>query len=367
MIVALMFLFLACAYVLLCGFVVFRLKKKGAGKSDFEPSVSVIVAARNEVKHIARCLDSLVALDYPHDKLEIIIVDDNSTDGTGTIVSRYLEGNKANTGGIQIKALFLGEGEKAKPGKAGALMAGITQSSGEIIFVTDADCMVTETWIRSTLSRLDQQVGVSGGPTLILSDNPWAGAQKLELLFLQAVAMVLAEINRPVSWLGNNICFRRSTYDEVGGFENIENTLVEDYAFINAVRRKTNWKVRFGFSSGSAVLTQPLPDLRSLYRQRKRWASDRRNIPVDGLAVMVLNYTVHLLLLLSPFLAPIAMVVPGAVLLLCGNWLVLNAALRRLKMKFSPGDFIRFEAVYILTTCLFPLFFLFDKKVTWKE
>ena len=67
------------------------------------PSVSIIIPARNEEKNIERCLDSLMLLNFPKEKLEVIVVDDESTDNTAALVSSYpvtLIRNQASAGTI---------------------------------------------------------------------------------------------------------------------------------------------------------------------------------------------------------------------------------------------------------------------------
>jgi len=300
----------------------------------------------------------------PKDKLEIIIVNDFSTDGSKEILDSF---QKAH---LSVKVLHLKE-KKKRPGKAGALLEGIEKSSGEIILVTDADCQVPQSWIQTVLSMFDEQTGLSGGFTFIGSGSSktsdwWTASQTLELMFLQAVAFVYAKLNRPVSWLGNNLAFRRSAYDEVGGFENLDETLVEDYALINAIRQQKSWKARFCLDTSAVVKSQPVGNLKSLYNQRKRWASDRKNVPLDGLAVMILNYITRSFLLISIFFAPIYIVVILFLILFVFDFLFLtriaNIFKRRKLLKYIVG----FEFVTVLSTLIFPFLFLFDKKVTWK-
>ena len=144
---------------------------------DFEPSVSIIVAARNEAENLPACLRSLISVNYPKEKLEIIIVNDFSTDSTKEILDSF----------HSVQVVHLKE-EKKRPGKAGALLEGIKKSSGEIIFVTDADCKIPKTWIKTILKSFDEQTGLSGGFTFIESEtkpNWWSASQTLELMFLQ--------------------------------------------------------------------------------------------------------------------------------------------------------------------------------------
>src|SRR5437879_350126 len=60
-------------------------------KAEALPFVTIVVPCRNEGKHIARCLESILANDYPKDRLEILVVDGMSSDGTREIVRSYCE------------------------------------------------------------------------------------------------------------------------------------------------------------------------------------------------------------------------------------------------------------------------------------
>jgi cellulose synthase/poly-beta-1,6-N-acetylglucosamine synthase-like glycosyltransferase len=95
---------------------------------DPPPSVSVIIAAYNEEKSIAEKLDNLLALDYPKDRLDVVLASDGSTDNTNTIVQGYKER------GVKLLAL-------PRVGKAAALNAGVSASRGDILVFSDANSM----------------------------------------------------------------------------------------------------------------------------------------------------------------------------------------------------------------------------------
>ena len=95
------------------------------------PLISIIVPARNEAPHIATCVRSLLAQDYPN--VEIIVVDDGSTDETGTLVGELAKGNSKLT---MIRGVPLPEGWM---GKAHACYQGYAQAKGKWLLFTDAD------------------------------------------------------------------------------------------------------------------------------------------------------------------------------------------------------------------------------------
>ncbi len=114
------------------------------GKADGLPLVSVIVPARNEAHHIARCVQSLLAQDYP--RFEVIVVDDCSDDGTSAIVSRLAE---------RDKKLRLVQGNPLPEGwmgKAHAAYQGYRRAAGEWLLFTDADTEHTPCLLSGVMS-----------------------------------------------------------------------------------------------------------------------------------------------------------------------------------------------------------------------
>src|SRR5688572_26039408 len=100
----------------------------------FEPSISVVLAVRNGAGTLCACLDSLVAQDYPAGKLEILVVDNGSTDATASLLTRYHP---------RIAVL-----ESARRGASAARNCGITAARGDAIAFTDADCVAEPFWLR---------------------------------------------------------------------------------------------------------------------------------------------------------------------------------------------------------------------------
>src|SRR5690348_14804467 len=94
-----------------------------AAAKDFEPHVSIIVAARNEEQCIEQCIESLLQIDYPREKLECIIVNDGSTDRTAELAARIAAND------TRIKVLLATPGTGNLRGKANAVAQGIEAST----------------------------------------------------------------------------------------------------------------------------------------------------------------------------------------------------------------------------------------------
>ena len=193
------------------------------------PNVSVVVAARNEEENIERCVKSIVEVDYPKDKLEIIVANDGSTDRTAEIVQN-LQKDSPN-----LKLLNIETSINNLKGKANALAQAIDKASGEFIFMTDADCMVPKNWIKGMLKYFDDRTGVASGITIIEHGKIFYGMQSLDWAFLLGVAASVGKLFKPVACIGNNMAFRKKAYAEFGGYQNLKFSITEDFALFKAM------------------------------------------------------------------------------------------------------------------------------------
>ena len=356
------FIVLFVSYIGLGVFVLFYLRSEQTFTS-LTPSVSVIVACKNEAPHLPATLDSLMQLDYPRDKLQIILINDDSRDNTKKIISSFTEKHD------HVKAIHLAPQDKVKPGKAGALQAGIAQSQGEFLFITDADCIVPSQWIKSLLPMFSNDVGITGGFTLLdnYSLSRFGQIQSCDWLYLSSVAMATAKAGKPTSWFGNNIAIRRQTYLDVGGYEALDASLVEDFSLIKAVDQQTSWRIRFTASEESTVSSHPAEPLGHYYNQRKRWARGITQVRMLGLWIMMTAFLIHLFIVLSfIWLNPL---IPFAALFVLSamDFLILRKAAHITGRRDLLRAFPLFEIYYIIYSILLPFFVAVDRKITWKD
>lgn len=109
------------------------------------PTVSIVIPMRNEEKYIGPCLDSILAGDYPHDRIEIILVDDRSTDRSREIVAGYRESRPS------IRLL-----ESVRRSVPAALNIGFNEAKGEIIVRMDAHAVYASDYVRLCVSYLKE-------------------------------------------------------------------------------------------------------------------------------------------------------------------------------------------------------------------
>ncbi len=173
-----------------------------AGSGSRQPIASVVVAARNAAATIDRCLDSLEGLDYPRDRLELIVVDNGSSDDTPRRVAE-------RDGEVTLLS-------ERRPGSAAARNAGTRAAAGEIVAFTDADCVAEPAWLRLMVEPLsDPGVGIACGEVLAL--EPSGAAERLgESIHDTRMAI---EVYRPPYAVTSNWASRRQVLLDLGGFD----------------------------------------------------------------------------------------------------------------------------------------------------
>src|SRR5437868_9511076 len=148
---------------------VFRRPVKKAG---IEPSVSLLISAYNEAAVIAAKIKNSLVLDYPTDKLEIVVASDGSTDATAQIVRELA----ATVGAGRVRLLEFPENR----GKVTALNDAVPQLRGEIVVFSDASSMLGADSVRKLVANFaDARVGAASGVYLVLNkDASYLGLQE---------------------------------------------------------------------------------------------------------------------------------------------------------------------------------------------
>ncbi|MEP7242420.1 MAG: glycosyltransferase family 2 protein [Gammaproteobacteria bacterium] len=129
-------------------------------KQEQEPSVSILIAAYNECAHIGATLENKLALDYPPEKLQIIVISDGSTDGTDDVVRGY-----AARGVVALR-------QAPRNGKTAALNLAVPVATGEILVFADANSLYDRAAVRHLVSNFaDPQVGYVTGKLAYLNPD----------------------------------------------------------------------------------------------------------------------------------------------------------------------------------------------------
>ncbi|MCL5010807.1 MAG: glycosyltransferase [Patescibacteria group bacterium] len=221
------------------------------------PFLTVILPCFNEEENIDAVLGSLCVSDYPKDKLEIIVVDDGSTDST-----------LAKARAFQENCPFVRVFHKENGGKYTALNLGIQNARGDFIGCVDADCFVDRFALKNTLAYLDDPEIMASVATIKImkSKNILEGIQTAEYLgsaFLRKIASFWDSI---IVTSGPLSIFRKEVFQKIGLYRQAH--LTEDLEM--AFRMQFN-NMRIAHALEAFVYTKARPTLKSLCRQRLRW------------------------------------------------------------------------------------------------
>ncbi len=239
-------------------------KKPVLSPYDEQPKVSILVCARNEETNLKDCLDSLLHINYPLEKVEILVGDDNSEDDTAAIVAAYAQVHEV------IKPVHIEEEKDDLIAKGNVLSQLIDASSHEYQVIIDADMIVTKDWLWHMVSALLQGKDMVSGYTQVKQSNWIASLQFMDWQSVLFVMKVMADLIRPISILGNNMAFKKSAYDKVGGFRGLGPTDVEDLGLLQRFQQRGLKTIQL-LASGGHAYTKPQLTFDELLTQRCRW------------------------------------------------------------------------------------------------
>ena len=242
--------------------------------SPYAPKITVVVAARNEENNIPNLLAALRKQDYPQRDVEIIVVDDSSTDGTYALLRREAATMP------NLHPVRLSEVPDGWSPKKWALTTAIERSKGEVIVATDADCEPAPGWIGSLVAVMsDPSVGFVFGPAPLVSHRKtrWGEALLLDSCALDALAAGGTGVGLALTCTGRNLAFRRTAFDDIGGYHGIQGFVSgDDDLLLHQFAATGRWGIRFALSSDTVVPSPPPATLGAFVRQRLRFASKGR-------------------------------------------------------------------------------------------
>jgi cellulose synthase/poly-beta-1,6-N-acetylglucosamine synthase-like glycosyltransferase/peptidoglycan/xylan/chitin deacetylase (PgdA/CDA1 family) len=255
LLIAVALLFFARVFILL-GFARrhVRLVRGRPPEEEITPPVSIVVPAFNEAVGIVRTVRSLVDSDYP--ELEIVVVDDGSTDGTGDLVEELA------LPGVRLL-------RQPNAGKPAALNTGIAETSHDVVVMVDADTVFEPDTLRKLVQPLrGTDVGAVSGNTKVGNRGRLLGRwQHIEYVMGFNLDRRLFDVLQCMPTVPGAVgAFRRQALVDVGGVSGA--TLAEDTDLTLAIGR-AGWRVVY--AEEARAWTEAPASLRELWRQRYRW------------------------------------------------------------------------------------------------
>ncbi len=235
-------------------------KKPKPVNTQYMPTVSVVVAVYNEANVIEDTIHKLMLLDYP--RLEILIMDDRSTDDTPNILKRL---------GTELSAPYRFYIRKPEdyPGKPAVLNEALTMTTGDIVCVFDADAYVQPDFLRRIIPFLaDENVGaVQARKVVINADDNWlTKCQNYEYSLDSHFQYGRDSVRGAVELRGNGQLVKREALEEVHGWN--PDTLTDDLDLSSRLHI-AGWDIRFAHKV--PVYEEGILLFKDLLKQRRRW------------------------------------------------------------------------------------------------
>lgn len=336
------------------------LQKLEPGSSQtVQPDVSVIIAAKDEALNIPRLLAALREQSYPRDRLEVIVVDDGSSDDTHLILS--LQARKMNN----LKSVRIDSTPTGWGPKKWALTKAIGQARGEIILATDADCLPGSRWVETLVRYFtDPSIGMVFGPSPLVVErrNLWWEALFLDSCAVDALAAAGAGCGLALTCTGRNLAYRRAAFEEVGGFQGVKHFVSgDDDLLMQKMAATGRWKINFAHVTDALVPSPPPATLGAFVRQRLRFASKGRYYFVLDTGpwfklILPFIYLANLAALTSLLVFPATLnpvwIVPLAVKL-GAEGLLVYSYLHRINQRVRVGTFILTGLIHPVYVVLF--------------
>jgi len=340
------------------------------GESDVDPkpNVSILISARNESAGIRATLDSVLTQDYAG-KWDVWVADDRSTDDTPGILADYAAKNP------RLHVLTIKDIPEGVSPKKHALSKLIEACDGDILCLTDADCIVKPTWVTGIVAEFEPGIELVAGHSYI----PTEPGKSTFIICMQAVETLIYRVagtaglamHLPLTSTGNNLAYRKSFFNSVNGFNNVLKIQSgDDDLLMQKLAADRPWAMRYCIAESTFVTTSGKETLKELWEQRKRWAS--KTIYYTPKIVFVLSMVFLFLVMqcvtavLAPFSFKILVAALVAFVAKCiGDLVLILRGLRVFRQEHLLKWCIPVEFIHAPFTVLAVLFGLFGR-FKWK-
>ena len=231
----------------------------------YTPLVSIVVPAYNEEKSIRKCLESIYESSYK--KFEVIVMNDGSNDRTGKVVSEFIKETKAKK--IQYY-------RQKNSGKAIALNNAIKKfAKGSLVMSLDADSIIDKKAIENTVKYFTDKkiVGVASNVKILNNNTILGTIQHIEYILGYKLKKAYTVLNNEYIIGGIGSTFRKKTLEKINYYDT--DTITEDIDLTMKILSMGNKENKIVYASDVVCYTQPVPSIKSLFKQRFRWKYGR--------------------------------------------------------------------------------------------
>lgn len=267
---------------------------KKSDSAEHAPGISVVIPFRNEAHNLPRIFEDIKHQQISGDS-EVIWIDDHSEDGSDQIIQELISGNP-NQRLLKLTDHF---------GKKAALKLAIDSSKFNWILTTDADVRLNQKWlnaVQKAMVILDCDMLVLPVGVELEKKNWLATFLAAEHTAVQALSMGLAARNFPISCNGANLLFRKSAFDQVGGYQGNDHIPSGDDVFLLQSFLKNRFNVKAHWDDEVVIHTTAPGRFIPVIEQRLRWAgkTGRMSHPYARIAGAILVFNA-VMLIIAPF------------------------------------------------------------------
>lgn len=289
-------LFLTGLYLLVLVYLIkgwSAIKRPKTTGAPLTTKVTILIAARDEEERIRYTIEDIIAQDYPRHLVEVIIVDDHSTDHTAEIIRSY-----ATDG---IKLMQLQADKPLNSYKKKAIAEAIALSTGDLMVATDADCRMGIGWLTAVVNYYETHnpVMISSPVTYFEERSLFELLQTLEFSYLIGIGAAFIGNGRASTCNGANLAYRKDVFYEVGGFKGIDDLASgDDELLLQKVAVAYPSRIGFLKNREAIVYTHAKHTLQEFLQQRRRWASKSTRYKdkwIVGLAIGIWLFNLSLL------------------------------------------------------------------------
>jgi cellulose synthase/poly-beta-1,6-N-acetylglucosamine synthase-like glycosyltransferase len=231
---------------------------------------SIVIPFRNEAQNLPNLLNSLSALNYPVELFEILLVNDDSQDNFNLILEEFTKQNQ------HLNLRLIQNVRKTNSPKKNAINTAINLSKFEWIITTDADCNVPKLWLQmfNQFIEAEKPVFISASVKFNSQNSFLHHFQQLNFTSLMGSTIGGFGIKQPFMCNGANLCYQKTVFLELNGFDNNTNIASGDDIFlIEKILKAYPKKVKFLKSDVNIVETNTENTWKLFINQQIRWAS----------------------------------------------------------------------------------------------
>lgn len=242
--------------------------------NSYQPktSITVIIPVRNEAANIAYLLSDLQKQSYPKQLLEIIVVNDHSTDNTVNEVEKMQDIVDYKLILLHLKYPKMYSGSRKKL----AITEAIKQATGDLIVTTDGDCRLHPEWLYYMNYPFQEQkaVFVAGPVTFMEEKTFFQRLQTIEFASLIVTGAVSINKKKPTMCNGANLAYAKKVFAQVNGYEGNEDIASGDDEFLlQKISKHFNTdQIIYQKAKPAIVSTVAQVNWRQFKQQRRRWA-----------------------------------------------------------------------------------------------